>query len=296
MGVLQIIRSFRDHPLTKAAPLKATARFIKWQIHNKILPYSIIYPFVGTTKLIVKKGLRASTGNLYCGLQEFQEMSFLLHFLNKNDLFIDVGANIGTYTVLASGHSLAQTIAFEPIPVTFQHLSDNIAINHLNSSVTALNIGIGAKNTKLKFTSLWDVFNNVITDDNLTSENNFIEVDVKPLDEILIDKEPALMKIDVEGFESEVIKGANKTLAKQSLKAIIIELNGSGERYGYSDEEIHKTLIAFGFEKYIYLPFERKLQKPVDQKISDGIYVRDIDFVSNRLRHSPKINIIGNVY
>ena len=41
---------------------------------------------------------------------------------------------------------------------------------------------------------------------------------------------PSLIKIDVEGYENEVINGAEKTLENQSLKAIIIELNGSGSR------------------------------------------------------------------
>jgi hypothetical protein len=56
------------------------------------------------------------TGNLYAGLHEFSEMGFLLHLLRQNDLFVDVGANLGSYTVLASAVCQARNIAFEPVP------------------------------------------------------------------------------------------------------------------------------------------------------------------------------------
>jgi hypothetical protein len=42
------------------------------------------------------------SGNIYAGLHEFGDMAFVLHFLRAGDLFADVGANIGSYTVLAS--------------------------------------------------------------------------------------------------------------------------------------------------------------------------------------------------
>jgi hypothetical protein len=47
-------------------------------------------------------GMTGATGNLYVGLHEFEEMAFLLHFLRPGDLFADVGANVGSYTILAA--------------------------------------------------------------------------------------------------------------------------------------------------------------------------------------------------
>ena len=57
-----------------------------------------------------------ATGNIYAGLHEFADMAFTLHFLRPDDLFLDVGANIGSYTLLASGVCKARTISFEPDP------------------------------------------------------------------------------------------------------------------------------------------------------------------------------------
>jgi len=296
MGLNSILKHFRSHPLTREDLWSACQRFIKWQLHSRYFPYPIIYPFIGNTRLIVQKGLKASTGNLYCGLQDFEEMSFLLHFLNNKDLFVDVGANIGTYVLLASGHRRAQSIAIEPIPVTHEHLKKNISINELNALIITHNIGLGAEEKKLKFTSLWDTYNNVISDDDLKKEKYFIEVEVRTLDSIVGELQPSLLKIDVEGFEFEVIKGGHKTLSKPSLKAIIIELNGSGNRYGFSDDEINALLLSHGFEKYNYNPFERLLTPTKDATETNAIYIRDLDFVKQKLTTSPKVTVLKKTY
>lgn len=49
--------------------------------------------------------MTGATGNWYCGLQEYEDMSFVLHALRPGDLFVDVGANIGSYSILAAGGS-----------------------------------------------------------------------------------------------------------------------------------------------------------------------------------------------
>jgi hypothetical protein len=70
-----------------------------------------------------------------------------------------------------------------------------------------------------------------------------------------------LLKIDVEGFESEVFNGASQTLGDDTLKAIIIELNESGTRYNYNDSAIQNKLYALGFNSYSYNPIKRELLK-----------------------------------
>ena len=116
------------------------------------MPYPFIYPFVGEMKLILQQGLTSATAQYYMGLSEFEEMSFVLHFIEKEDLFIDVGANVGCFTLLASGVKKANTIAIEPLPSTFQHLCNNLIINKLEENVEVLNIGMGAKEGNLEFT------------------------------------------------------------------------------------------------------------------------------------------------
>ena len=59
-------------------------------------------------------------------------MLFLLHVLRKDEL-VDVGSNLGSYTILASSVVGSYSYSFEPIPTTFNRLLDNIKINHLQS-------------------------------------------------------------------------------------------------------------------------------------------------------------------
>ena len=121
----------------------------------------------------------------------------------------------------------------------------------MEGRVTAFNIALGSKKGSVKFTSSLDTMNHVATDENTDA----IEVPVDTLDDLLLGETvPLIMKIDVEGFETEVINGAFKTLNNVGLKAIIIELNGSGSRYGYNDLEIHNSLLKYGFEPFNMTP------------------------------------------
>jgi len=81
--------------------------------------------------------MHGATGNIYVGLHEFEQMAFLLHCLRSEDIFIDVGANVGSYTVLASAAVGAKTIAFEPIESEYNGLMANIELNGIAHLVDA---------------------------------------------------------------------------------------------------------------------------------------------------------------
>ncbi len=67
--------------------------------------------------------------------------------------------------------------------------------------------------------------------------------------------------MDVEGFEYQALQGSKRTLQNPELKAIIIELNVSGGRYGIMDETIHQFLATFDFKPYNNNPFKRFLKQ-----------------------------------
>jgi hypothetical protein len=120
-----------------------------------------------------------------------------------------------------------------------------------------------------------------------------ITVPIITIDSIQADTHPLLIKIDVEGFETEVLKGMENTLKGPSLKAIIIELNGSGARYNYNDEDIHQLLIANNFNPYLYDPFKRELSRVDTYGGQNTIYCRDMDFINDRLKTAVGFNIMG---
>ncbi|UPK72764.1 FkbM family methyltransferase [Chitinophaga filiformis] len=286
MSLLNTLKFLTNHPLSSDRKFQTICRFVGWQISSRLMPYPVIYPFTVKSKLIVQKGMSGATGNLYCGLHEFHDMAFLLHLLRPGDLFVDVGANVGGYTVLASGHVEAETIAIEPAPATYAKLQANIRINDMADRVHALNIALGSAAGVVNFTTSLDTTNHVVVGEEAADT---VEISIDTLDNVLEDQSPILLKIDVEGFETEVLKGAKKILQQQSLKAIIIELNGLSERYGVENRKNHEALLGYGFLPYTYDPFKKALQKCASFGDFNTIYIRDIDFVKNRLVTADKV-------
>jgi FkbM family methyltransferase len=283
------------HPISKRHILKSFTRFCWWQLQCGISPQKFfVKPFVGQVKFYARKRLTGITGNIYTGLHEFTDMSFLLHFLRSGDIFFDIGANVGSYTLLAAGYCRAKSIAIEPVADTFDILSKNIVLNKLDSLVTLINAGAGANEGTLSFTSGEDTTNHVIAQNE--SDGRMVTVPVLTVDSLLTDGVPTLIKIDVEGYETEVLKGMTETLDNGQLKAIIIELNGSGMRYGYDEEKIHDLLMSKGFKPYSYDPFNRQLTAMEQKGVLNTIYCRDINFVTGRLSNAGSISVMGEKF
>lgn len=280
-----------QHPLARKHLLKSYFKFFTWQVKSKITKELQPVKFIGSIYFFAKKGLTGVTGNIYTGLHEFSDMGFLLHFLRPEDLFFDVGANVGSYTLLASGVCKSRTIAFEPIPSTFNILQKNIELNNIQNLVTLENKGVGKENEFLKFSADEDTTNHIITDNE--DYNHFIQVPIVSLDDYFPNEKPALMKIDVEGFETEVLNGVAEILKDSTLKAIIIELNGSGSRYGYDEKLIHKKLVEQSFLAYHYDPFKRTLTKLDTFGSHNTIYIRDLEHVENRVKNAKPFEVFN---
>ncbi|MBE7179212.1 MAG: FkbM family methyltransferase [Mucilaginibacter polytrichastri] len=269
------------HPLASRNLFSAYRRLVWWQIRSRLSSDLVPVPFISGTKLLAKKRLVGMTGNIYTGLADFEEMGFLLHFLRPGDIFYDVGANVGSYSILASGVCFARTVAFEPGREAFDILRKNINLNFLSDKITPVYSAVGNKQTSLLLTSDEDATNHVV-DENASEKKTL--VDCMPLDEFA-SQTPVLMKIDAEGFETEVLNGAENLLAKPDLKAIIIELNGSGGRYNFDEQAIDGKLRSLGFIPHSYNPENRKLTPLKIYQNFNTIYIRDPEFVRERIRH-----------
>lgn len=288
MSLGSTIKFLLQHPLAQKQPLPALWRFGSWQLRSRISTNPVVVNWIEGTRFWMGKGWTGVTGNYYTGLHEFQDMAFLLHLLRPGDHFADVGANMGSYTVLASGVCKAHTYCFEPVPFTFGRLLENIKLNNIQHLTTSIQAAVGSEAGEILFTDQEDTTNHVAT----ASEQNTISIPMVKLDDA-ITQHVTLLKIDVEGFETAALAGAEQLLKNDALKAIIIELNGSGERYGYTDESIHKKLIELGFVPHGYNAFKRQLLGLQTYGDHNTIYIRDVDWVIKRLRDSPRMNILN---
>jgi len=287
MALRHTIHFLLNHPLNKTQRVQAVWRFLKWQIWSRITSKPSIGKFGEKSKIILKRGLTGATGNYYSGLHEFEDMSFLLHFLRASDLFVDIGANVGSYTVLAGNECKTQTITIEPIPKTFDILKQNVELNNISHLTQCLNIGLGGEKGILKFTKSLDTKNHVAK----AYDTDTIDVRVERFDDIVVIDRPTLIKMDVEGYETEVLNGMETALSNNHLKAIIIELITAGGRYDYDELLIHKKLLSLGYASYSYNPHKRSLHQLETFGILNTIYIKDIDFVSNRLKSAEPFNV-----
>lgn len=293
LGVWDTLRFITHHPLNKNRKLAAIRRFVWWQVSSRLAPGPIAINFVNDSTLLVSAGMTGATGNIYTGLHEFEDMSFVIHLLRQGDLFVDIGANIGSYTILAGAVAGARCLAFEPIPQTYEHLVRNINLNGIGDVVVARNIGIGKEDGELKFTSGLDTVNHVVGEHETSVAS--IAVPVKTLDEAMGDARPSVVKIDVEGFETNVIEGASATLRRDSMLAVVMELNGSGTRYGFDENVLHQKMLSYGFQPVAYSPFHRKLTRLDRKNTQSGntIYIKDFDSVQARLEAATPFSVNG---
>lgn len=245
----------------------------------------MIFDWIEGSKLAVRNGMTGATGNIYCGLHEFVDMAFLLHLLRPGDLFVDVGANIGSYTVLASAVCGARSISIEPDPVTVQSLRRNVEVNGIEDRVTVVESAVGAAAGTVRFTVGQDTTNRVATNGDMASR----EVKVRTLDEILAKEDPVLIKIDVEGYEPKVVAGALATIKKPSLAGVITET---------VDPEISSVMASHGFICVTYRPFERSVFAADGsgraEPLHNTLFVRT-EPLGERLKSAAKRRVAGTM-
>lgn len=282
-GPANLQRMFSRHPLTCHAPLLAWGRFAKWQLRSRFQE-EVLVDWIGDLKLAVRRGMSGATANIYVGLHEFFDMMVMLHFLRQEDLFLDVGANVGTYTVLASGYCRAKTCAFEPDPDTERKLNRNIEVNRLQDYVQVYGCALGAAKGSAAFTVGLDTMNRFTTANDLPTRI----VPVETLDDTVPNCHPAMMKIDVEGAGLQVLMGAKRILANLSLKVVELE---------YPDAECERILSHHGFEIGSYDPFHRSLSRDSEGRLScNTLFVRDWPFVTDRLQKARAVEVFGRKF
>jgi len=285
----QVLRFIWNHPLNQADRVGAVARFLRWQIASRLASGPIAFDFVEGTRLVAASGMAGATGNLYCGLHEPAEMGFVLHVLRPGDLFVDVGANVGSYTVLAAGAAGARAIAVEPVPSTFEYLRRNMTINGLGKRVRALQCGIAALSGELAFTVGEDPENHVAAPGDTGASVRF---PVMTLDALCAGAAPVMIKIDVEGYEHEVLAGGALTLGSKGLIAVLMETNGSGARYGRRDDDLVATMRGFGFATCSYDPLSRRLSE-ASAGAANTIFVRDLAAVRERISTARRFRLVN---
>lgn len=303
--IFRLFRWLLLHPLNRENKLHAVSRFMRWQIAARLLPEAIFaLPFVNDSVLLVQRGMAGATGNWYSGLDEVHEMGFIAHVLSDGDLFIDVGANIGSYTVLAAAGCSCKAISIEPSKGTFSVLQRNIKVNNLEHLVETHCLALSNTSGSIRFTVSCDTTNHVVPEgDSDAADSGYETVPVTTLDDLLGERYSSsckVIKLDVEGYELNVLKGATRTLASENLLAIIVEINGSSSRYSGTDDEIVNFLQGMGFSSFKYDAIGRKVNGMAANQVMTSenlIFTRNLRRVEELIRsHGNRKIKVSNGY
>lgn len=252
---LNILRRIWGHPGNKGRRWKALAHAFLMHWNISILSSNWIFRWKFPLQLNIRKGYHSLSAQVYFGLSEFEEMTFLLDWMKQGDYFVDVGANLGSYSLLAAGVSRADVLAIEPWPANMSVLSEQVKFNNLSAKVELLQAGASVQDGELLFQSDSSQ-NTYVVEASHADATAVISVPVYRLDSIL-KRCPQYIKIDVEGHELQVIQGLGNYLDDPDLQVIQCEtLTDKNMDNLYL---IRQLLLSKDFVPYRYDPDTRKL-------------------------------------
>lgn len=184
--------------------------------------------------------------------EEFQLM-ITAELGRRSRVFLDVGANIGVYgIVLAKRSPKLKILAFEPLEECFRSAKENFSLNNCADSISLFNFALGDKiATKEIFTPLFTGTAGASFANQHPNEGSPISetVQVKTLDSLHLSRVD-LVKIDVEGFEFQVLKGGRETIVRDKPTVIVEILRKWSKRFNKDPKDSFDFLVDLGYRCY----------------------------------------------
>jgi FkbM family methyltransferase len=190
------------------------------------------------------------------GYYESGTVSLIERLLAPGMVFLDVGAHVGQYTLVASRQvgGNGQVHSFEPDPNTFRWLAGNVRLNHLqNVHVNQMALSDQAGRKRFYFAMPHDIGSNSLSRP-VNDSGHFCEVTCTTVDEYVeanqLDK-VHLIKVDIEGAEFAMFTGAKRLLSRQNKPIIVVEFEEERQRaFGNSCAKLAELLTADGYSLF----------------------------------------------
>ena len=229
---------------------------------------------------------------VYNGLPEWDEMNFLLRVLRPSDGFIDIGANVGFYTVLASTIVTAGPLfAFEANPRNLEVLRDQVKLNDLGSA-EVFGIALGNTTGELSFFDSGRETGSIAGKSDPRA--NLITVPCSRLDDCLAGRslpDCVVAKMDVEGCETMVLEGATVLMQSGRIGVWLFELNEIAlSKHGGSGDKLIEIFSRHGYSILYWDEERRRLGVRGDEGDANRenyLACRDLEALRSRLEGGP---------
>jgi FkbM family methyltransferase len=280
----EIVDRLRDNPGTSVSPskgsperlwekvkpiLRAAQIFVGRRVWRYFSSSSKIKEIEGIGRMILSPWEYIDSRLYFFGTWEPDISRFMVEHITRGSTCIDIGANVGYYTLLMSGATgdAGRVYSIEPSPPALKRLRENIGLNRLKN-VRVIPFGVSDQAGRKKF---------IIDADNLGAsrfENDSEDgLELKRLCDVISREDLAdvsVIKVDVEGMEASILREILVLLPQMSARATVIaEISSSNET-----REVVTALVSRGFRPFLlsnryslvdYATPKRVFPKPVDE-------------------------------
>jgi FkbM family methyltransferase len=237
-GARRVVSRAWNHPSNHGQRLRSVATVLRFETRARLLHRPTVVRYGERSRLWVRRDGLGSRRAAHARLPDYAEMRTWQSRLRPGSLFIDVGAHVGLYTILAL-EAGAEVVAVEPQEIALRQLRANLALNGYRAEMVCA--------------ALADAPGRMALDGPDVSQHALVlgsvgDVEVTTLDALLGDR-VAEVKIDVEGAERLVLEGASRALAERRLRCIQLEWNRK------SESTLHETRepVAHLLRSYDYV-------------------------------------------
>lgn len=288
---MNLIKNIWRHPANKQSRLSAVMRAILFQTRMRMTGRPYDFSYHGFKLRCHANSHSASRGLYFSGMPDYWEMCFIRDYLRPGDCFVDVGANVGLYSLLARSivGEAGQVHAFEPAPETANRLQEIIELNKLDN-MTLHRLALSERSESVTF--------NLTSEDctahispNFKSDFYAVNVDAVRLDEYMPDENITMMKLDVEGHEPFAIRGATNLLTAGNPAVMQVEMAGYSKEFGVTTTQAISELEEIGYQTMYYEPDSRTLiptKKPYEIPIDNvlAVFLDKKNEVIDRIQNS----------
>ncbi|HVO27022.1 MAG TPA: FkbM family methyltransferase [Candidatus Margulisiibacteriota bacterium] len=287
-GLNTAFRFFRfalSHPSPLHNRIGAIGRFLLRQAHKRIVGRSLLINWEGL-QLDVGVSSTSAAAAYYLGRPDWWEFDFLERFLRYGDTVVDVGANVGVYS-LFMGKLVGPggtVIACEPDPESAGALRANVVRNHLQH-VEVVEAAVADKGGAVDFLSGLGTVSRIAADGG---DHPSARVTLVTLDAVCRTCNPVFAKVDVEGFEDLVLRGANQLMQRGFPKVWQLEVDPHRTQQTAS---VAAELARFRYRCFVWNPGTHVLVPHTlgSSNANNVLAIADIGFVEQRLKKAAPL-------